>query len=130
MDRTQEQRGAVLDRFATELEGRPAADVLRWAVERYAPRLTFAPPRGSSSWDAKVRDREDQPARPLDETGLWRHIVEHDVPYNPLHDLGYPSIGCHPCTSPVRAGEDARAGRWRGRAKTECGLHGPATALR
>ena len=56
-----------------------------------------------------------------------RHIVEHDVPYNPLHDLGYPSIGCRPCTSPVLPGEDDRPGRWRGSARTECGLHGRAT---
>ena len=51
------------------------------------------------------------------------YVREHDVPYNPLHDQGYPSIGCAPCTSPVQPGEDPRAGRWRGRHKTECGLH-------
>ncbi len=51
------------------------------------------------------------------------HLRDYAVPYNPLHDQGYPSIGCVPCTSPVSAGEDPRAGRWRGRAKTECGLH-------
>jgi len=54
---------------------------------------------------------------------VWRHLAAHDVPYNPLHDRGYPSIGCQPCTSPVADGEDPRAGRWRGRAKNECGLH-------
>ncbi len=58
---------------------------------------------------------------------VWRHLREHDVPTNPLHDRGYPSIGCAPCTSPVADGEDPRAGRWRGRAKTECGLHQRAT---
>jgi phosphoadenosine phosphosulfate reductase len=47
----------------------------------------------------------------------------HDVPTNPLHQQGYPSIGCHPCTTPVADGEDPRSGRWRGFAKTECGLH-------
>jgi phosphoadenylyl-sulfate reductase (thioredoxin) len=51
------------------------------------------------------------------------HVREHDVPYNLLHDQGYPSIGCWPCTSPVAPGEDPRAGRWRGREKKECGLH-------
>jgi phosphoadenylyl-sulfate reductase (thioredoxin) len=51
------------------------------------------------------------------------HIADNDVPYNPLHDQGYPSIGCWPCTTAVIAGEDLRAGRWRGREKTECGLH-------
>jgi phosphoadenylyl-sulfate reductase (thioredoxin) len=54
---------------------------------------------------------------------VWRYLREHDVPTNPLHERGYPSIGCWPCTSPVAPGEDPRAGRWRGRAKTECGLH-------
>lgn len=51
------------------------------------------------------------------------YIARYDVPYNPLHDHGYTSIGCAPCTTPVRIGEDARAGRWRGTVKTECGLH-------
>jgi phosphoadenosine phosphosulfate reductase len=54
---------------------------------------------------------------------VWDHLVAYDVPVNALHARGYPSIGCTPCTSAVAAGEDERAGRWRGRAKTECGLH-------
>ena len=54
---------------------------------------------------------------------VWEYIVRHEVPYNPLHDHGYPSIGCVPCTTPVRIGEDMRAGRWRGTGKTECGIH-------
>jgi phosphoadenosine phosphosulfate reductase len=54
---------------------------------------------------------------------VWNYIVEHDVPYNPLHDQSYPSIGCAPCTTPVQIGETSRAGRWRGKPKNECGLH-------
>lgn len=54
---------------------------------------------------------------------VWAHIFAHDVPFNALHDRGYPSIGCAPCTSAIAVGEDARAGRWRGQAKRECGLH-------
>ena len=54
---------------------------------------------------------------------VWRYITQHDVPYNPLYDLGYRSIGCQPCTTLVQIGEEERAGRWRGVAKTECGLH-------
>jgi phosphoadenylyl-sulfate reductase (thioredoxin) len=54
---------------------------------------------------------------------VWAHIYAHDVPYNALHDRGFPSIGCAPCTSAVAAGEDPRSGRWRGKAKNECGLH-------
>ena len=47
----------------------------------------------------------------------------HELPVNPLRERGYPSIGCWPCTRPVAPGEDKRAGRWAGNAKTECGLH-------
>jgi phosphoadenylyl-sulfate reductase (thioredoxin) len=54
---------------------------------------------------------------------VWAHLYAHDVPYNALHARGYPSIGCQPCTSPIVPGENLRAGRWRGRAKNECGLH-------
>lgn len=54
---------------------------------------------------------------------VWAYLGANGVPTNPLHAKGYPSIGCWPCTSPVRPGEDARAGRWRGHVKTECGLH-------
>ena len=54
---------------------------------------------------------------------VWSYITRHDVPYNPLHDRGYPSVGCVPCTTPVQIGETPRAGRWRGTDKTECGIH-------
>ena len=59
------------------------------------------------------------------EAEVWDHIGRYEVPYNPLYDQGYRSIGCAPCTRPVVAGEDARAGRWwweAGRA-SECGIH-------
>jgi phosphoadenosine phosphosulfate reductase len=51
------------------------------------------------------------------------YVRDNHVPYNPLHERNYPSIGCMPCTSPVMPGEDPRSGRWRGKEKTECGLH-------
>jgi phosphoadenosine phosphosulfate reductase len=54
---------------------------------------------------------------------VWEYIREHNVPYNPLHQQNYPSIGCVQCTRQVLAGEDPRAGRWSGFAKNECGLH-------
>jgi phosphoadenosine phosphosulfate reductase len=53
---------------------------------------------------------------------LKAYVAEHNIPYNPLHDAGYPSIGCWPCTRPVQPGEDLRAGRWAGSGKVECGL--------
>jgi phosphoadenosine phosphosulfate reductase len=57
---------------------------------------------------------------------VWSYIRTHDIPYNALHDLGYPSIGCAPCTRAVAPGEDQRAGRWwweEDRTAKECGLH-------
>ena len=54
---------------------------------------------------------------------LEEYIVNNNLPRHPLVAKGYPSIGCAPCTSPVKPGEDPRAGRWRGSAKTECGIH-------
>jgi phosphoadenosine phosphosulfate reductase len=53
------------------------------------------------------------------EKDIWRYIFEHDLPYNPLHDEGYASIGCAPCTQPG----SGREGRWAGTDKTECGIH-------
>ena len=54
---------------------------------------------------------------------IWQYIHLHDLPYNSLHDQGYPSLGCMPCTKPVADGAGARSGRWAGFAKTECGIH-------
>ncbi|MEM8612680.1 MAG: phosphoadenosine phosphosulfate reductase [Cyanobacteria bacterium P01_H01_bin.105] len=54
---------------------------------------------------------------------VWGYIYRQNVVYNPLHDHGYTSIGDEPLTTPVQAGEDERAGRWRGSVKTECGIH-------
>ena len=76
-------------------------------------------------WDAKFQIAKINPLVRWTKREVWAHILEHDVPYNPLHDRGYPSIGCSPCTDVVKPGADDRAGRWRGIAKTECGLHGP-----
>jgi phosphoadenosine phosphosulfate reductase len=55
--------------------------------------------------------------------GVWKYIQQHKIPYNPLHDQGYRSIGCQPCTHKAAAGEDERAGRWTGFSKVECGIH-------
>ena len=58
------------------------------------------------------------------EREVWAHIAAHDLPYHPLHDRGYASIGCAPCTAPG----EGREGRWAGEDRTECGLHTPAAA--
>lgn len=58
-----------------------------------------------------------------DEKDVWRYVVGNEIPYNPLHDTGYRSIGCMPCTRPTRSDEEERAGRWAGSDKLECGIH-------
>lgn len=59
---------------------------------------------------------------------VWSYVLAHDVPYNPLNDRGYPSLGCTHCTRAIAPGEDPRAGRWSGFDKLECGLHASAPA--
>ena len=54
---------------------------------------------------------------------VWEYIRQHQIPYNPLHDQGYRSIGCQPCTRKIDGGENERAGRWTGFNKVECGIH-------
>jgi len=91
--------------------------------------------REQSETRAAVAEAEHDPARRLwkfnplaDWTAddVWSYLRAHDVPYNALHDRGYPSIGCDPCTRAIRPGEHPRAGRWwweqQGTGK-ECGLH-------
>jgi len=74
-------------------------------------------------WDAKFQLVKISPLLGWTKKDVWGFIEKHKVPYNPLHDQGYPSIGCWPCTRPVGDGEDERAGRWHGTMKKECGLH-------
>jgi phosphoadenosine phosphosulfate reductase len=89
-----------------------------------------APTRANSKkveWDAKFGLVKANPLADWSLEDVWAHIREHEVPYNPLHDQNYPSIGCTHCTRQVMPGEDPRAGRWAGQEKVECGLH-PAEA--
>lgn len=78
---------------------------------------------GIVQWDAKFGLVKVNPLLGWTHRDVWAFITRHEVPYNPLHDQGYPSIGCWPCTRPVAEGEDERAGRWSGTGKKECGLH-------
>jgi phosphoadenosine phosphosulfate reductase len=77
---------------------------------------------GVVQWDGKFNLVKVNPLLNWTRKDVWSFIMKHDVPYNPLHDHGYPSIGCWPCTQPAD-GTDERAGRWAGSAKKECGLH-------
>ncbi len=74
-------------------------------------------------WDAKFGLVKLNPLINWDEKRVWAYIFANNVPYNPLHDQGYPSIGCTNCTKAVAPGDDPRSGRWSGQDKTECGLH-------
>jgi phosphoadenosine phosphosulfate reductase len=75
-------------------------------------------------WDKRFGLVKISPLANWTKKDVWKRIADEGIPYNPLHDQGYPSIGCWPCTRAVADGEtDERAGRWSGMRKTECGLH-------
>lgn len=78
---------------------------------------------GLIEWDQKFDLVKINPLARWTWTDVWTYIKVYEVPYNPLHDHHYPSIGCTYCTAPVAPGDDPRAGRWKNFTKTECGLH-------
>ncbi len=83
------------------------------------------------AWEGRYATAKVAPFAFVKEEWIYRYIVEHDVPVNPLLKRGYKSIGCEPQTRPVSPEEDdARAGRWSGTEKTECGLHWVAEEAR
>ena len=91
-----------------------------------AIRRDQSPARASTGiveWDDRFGLVKINPLAAWSTRDVWNYIVKYDVPYNPLHDQGYPSVGCMPCTTPVQIGELPRAGRWRGIGKSECGIH-------
>lgn len=106
---------------------------LRRALERLRPLAWVSAIRqdqtadravaGVVQWDPKFQLVKVNPLLGWTKKDVWKFITDHDVPYNPLHDRDYPSIGCWPCTRAVGPGEDDRAGRWAGKVKKECGLH-------
>lgn len=77
------------------------------------------------AWDQKHKNLKLCPFATWTEEMIWLYLNAHELPYNRLHDQGYPSIGCFPCTQAVAEGSDKRAGRWVNSAKTECGIHLP-----
>ena len=74
-------------------------------------------------WSKRYGVWKVQPLVDWDAKRVQAYIAVNEIPYNPLHDAGYPSIGCIPCTRPVSEGEEERAGRWAGSDKLECGIH-------
>ena len=80
-----------------------------------------------AEWDFKYDVLRVSPLAGWERKDVWAYVQKHDVPYNVLHERGYPSVGCTHCTRAVpgsTVGDYSRAGRWQGRSKTECGLHG------
>jgi phosphoadenosine phosphosulfate reductase len=76
------------------------------------------------TWEPRCHVLKINPLATWTRTDVWRYLFDHDLPYNPKHDQGYPSIGCVPCTEPVPGTDGySRDGRWSGADKTECGLH-------
>jgi phosphoadenosine phosphosulfate reductase len=85
-----------------------------------------SPTRANSKkieWDTKFHMTKLNPIASWTIEEVWDYIRSNDIPYNPLHDQNFPSIGCSVCTNPVLPGENIRSGRWDGHQKTECGLH-------
>ncbi|HUI30530.1 MAG TPA: phosphoadenylyl-sulfate reductase [Candidatus Acidoferrales bacterium] len=151
-DRLEEKYGIRLIRYATPIsleqqaklhganlwESNPdlccnirKVEPLREALKNYfgwitAVRREQSPGRSNAGlveWDKRFNLLKINPLAGWTKKEVWKYIVDHEVPYNPLYDSGYASIGCTHCTTPVAAGEDDRAGRWRGFQKKECGLH-------
>jgi phosphoadenosine phosphosulfate reductase len=78
-------------------------------------------------WDWKFQTLKFSPLAAWERADVWEYVRSHGVPYNELHERGYPTVGCTHCTQPVSdsvIGEYTRDGRWAGLTKTECGLHG------
>jgi phosphoadenosine phosphosulfate reductase len=148
---TYETRDRLVERYGLQLQSfRPvdAPDRL-WETEpdrcchirKVEPLLQALEPYGA--WISGIR-RDQSPSRsttpkvpwserygvwklhPLadwDEKRVWAYITVNEIPYNPLHDVGFRSIGCIPCTRPTNPEEEERAGRWAGSDKLECGIH-------
>ncbi len=74
-------------------------------------------------WSERYGVWKIHPLADWSEQRVRAYIVVNEIPYNPLHDVGYRSIGCIPCTRPIAPGEEERAGRWAGSDKLECGIH-------
>jgi phosphoadenosine phosphosulfate reductase len=99
--------------------GRALADADAWITgirREQSPTRAAAP---KCDWDGVRGVWKFNPLADWSDGDTWRYVHENDLPYHPLHDDGYDSIGCAPCTLPG----NGREGRWAGQAKTECGLH-------
>jgi len=97
-----------------------------WITGIRRDQTAFRANTGLVEWDYANKMVKLNPLAAWTNDQVWDYIKERDLPYNPLHDYGYPSIGCWTCTNPVEPGQDPRSGRWSGKSKTECGIHLPS----
>ena len=102
---------------------RKLAGLRAWATAIRRDQTAARATAGKVEWDPKFGLFKINPLADWTAEQIWNYIRENGLPYNPLHDRNYSSIGCTHCTRPVRQGEPPRAGRWAGTGKTECGLH-------
>jgi phosphoadenosine phosphosulfate reductase len=102
---------------------RKLAELRAWITSIRRDQTSVRAGVGKIEWDTRFGLVKINPIADWTTKQVWRYLLDHNVPYNPLHDQNFPSIGCTHCTRAIRPGEDARAGRWSGFAKTECGLH-------
>jgi phosphoadenosine phosphosulfate reductase len=106
-----ERKVAALDSALDELDG--------WITGLRREQATTRADARKLEYDARRGVFKANPLADWTEAAVWEYISQHDVPYNVLHDRGYASIGCSPCTQPG----NGREGRWAGSDKVECGLH-------
>jgi len=99
------------------------ADKAAWVTGLRRDQSTARAQTPLLAWDPANGLVKLNPLAGWTDADVWGYIMVHHLPYNPLHDQGYPSLGCIPCTRPVTEGQDVRSGRWTGWHKTECGIH-------
>lgn len=102
---------------------RKLTELRAWITGIRRDQTSFRAGARKIEWDSTFGLVKVNPIADWSTKQVWRYLLDHKAPYNPLHDRNFPSIGCTHCTRAVQLGEDPRAGRWSGFAKTECGLH-------
>lgn len=109
---------------------RALAGVEVWITGLRAKQSAFRASMGLFEWDEQRQLVKFNPLLHATTAQLWERVRQYDIPYNKLHELSYPSIGCAPCTRAITVGEDERAGRWWWESHNqECGLHDGSRAV-
>jgi phosphoadenosine phosphosulfate reductase len=106
--------------------GRKLAQLRAWVTAIRREQTSARADAKKVEWDPHLQIVKINPLADWTGDMVWNYIRSRRVPYNPLHDRSYPSIGCTHCTRAIGPGEDPRAGRWPGLEKRECGMHIPS----